>query len=179
MTELEVGRKRCVIELSRVLCVNWSINQRESCPIARFGGKGGAGKMGITMPETTWLRGAIVGLGLVVALAGCAAIERHDAEQTEQMLAAAGFQMRPADTQAKLADLERLQQHQLVRHERDGETTYVYADAADCQCLYTGDQANYDQFQKLQVQEDVAQQEMMAAEMNQQAAMNWEMWGPW
>lgn len=131
------------------------------------------------MVETIWLRCSIAGLALCATLAGCAAIDRHDAEQTEQLLAAAGFQTRPADTPAKLADLERLQQHKLVRHERDGEATYVYADAADCKCLYTGNQTSYDEFQKLQVQENVAQQEMMAAEMNQQAAMNWEMWGPW
>jgi hypothetical protein len=131
------------------------------------------------MAETTWVRCSIAGLALCAALAGCAAIEEHEAQQTEQLLAAAGFQMRPADTPAKLADLERLQQHKLVRHERDGETTYVYADAAGCKCLYTGSQASYDQFQNLQAQEDIASQEMMAAEMNQQAAMNWEMWGPW
>jgi hypothetical protein len=131
------------------------------------------------MAETTWLRCSIVGLGLAVALAACAAIEKRETTQTEQLLSAAGFEMRPADTPAKLADLERLQQHKVVRHERDGETTYVYADATDCKCLYSGNQDNYDQFQKLRVQEDVAQQEMMAAEMNQQAAMNWEMWGPW
>jgi hypothetical protein len=135
--------------------------------------------MGMTMAETTWLRCSIAGVGLVVALAGCAAIDRHEAEQTEQLLAAAGFQMRPADTPAKLADLDRLQQHKLVRHERDGEATYVYADAADCKCLYSGDERNYDQFEKLRVQEDVAQQEMMAAEINQESAMNWELWGPW
>jgi hypothetical protein len=133
----------------------------------------------MTMAETTWLRWSIAGLALGATLAGCAAIDRHEAEQTEQLLSAAGFQMRSADTPAKLADLQRLQQHKLVRHERDGETTYVYADATDCKCLYTGNQASYDEFQKLRVQEDVASQEMMAAEMNQQAAMNWEMWGPW
>jgi hypothetical protein len=133
----------------------------------------------MNMAETTSLRCSIAGLGLAVALAGCAAIDRHEAEQREQLLAAAGFQMRPADTPAKLADLERMQQHKLVRHERDGEAVYVYADATDCKCLYSGNQHNYAEFEKLRVQEDVAQQEMMAAEMNQQAAMNWEMWGPW
>jgi hypothetical protein len=135
--------------------------------------------MGMTMAETTWLRCSIAGVGLAVALAGCAAIDRQETGQTEQLLAAAGFQMRPADTPAKLADLDRLQQHKLVRHERDGEATYVYADAADCKCLYSGDERNYDQFEKLRVQEDVAQQEMMAAEINQESAMNWELWGPW
>jgi len=114
------------------------------------------------MAETTWRRCSIAGLALCAALAGCAAIERHEADRKEQMLAAAGFQMRTADTPAKLADLERLQQHKLVRHERDGEASYVYADAADCKCLYTGNQASYDEFQKLQVQENVASQEMMA-----------------
>ena len=133
----------------------------------------------MTMAETTWLRCSIAGLALGAALAGCAAVDRHEAEQTEQLLAAAGFEMRSADTPAKLADLQRLQQHKLVRHERDGETTYVYADATDCKCLYTGNQASYDQFQNLRAQENIASQEMMAAEMNQQAAMNWEMWGPW
>src|SRR5919106_4860993 len=137
------------------------------------------GKVAMTRDETRWLRCSIAGLALGAALAGCAAIDRHEAEQTEQLLAAAGFEMRSADTPAKLADLQRQQQHKLVRHERDGETTYVYADAADCKCLYTGDQASYDEFEKLRVQENVASQEMMAAEMNQQAAMNWEMWGPW
>jgi hypothetical protein len=135
--------------------------------------------MRMTMAGTTWLRCSIAGVGLAVALAGCAAIDRQETGQTEQLLAAAGFQMRPADTPAKLADLDRLQQHKLVRHERDGEATYVYADAADCKCLYSGDERNYDQFEKLRVQEDVAQQEMMAAEMNQESAMNWELWGPW
>jgi hypothetical protein len=130
------------------------------------------------MAETRWRPCAMVG-AVALALAGCAAIERDETGQTEQMLAAAGFEMRPADTPAKLADLERLQQQKLVRHDRDGAVTYVYADATDCKCLYTGDQENYDQFEKLRVQENVAQQEMMAAEMNQQAAMNWEMWGPW
>ena len=133
----------------------------------------------MTMAETTWLRCAVAGLALGATLAGCAAIDRHEAEQTEQLLAAAGFQMRSADTPAKLADLQRLQQHKLVRHERDGEITYVYADATDCKCMYTGNQASYDQFQNLRAQEDIASQEMMAAEMNQEAAMNWEMWGPW
>jgi hypothetical protein len=131
------------------------------------------------MAETRWRRCAIVAVALALALAACAAIERQETGQTEQLLAAAGFDVRSADTPAKLADLERLQQHKVVRHDRGGEITYVYADAADCKCLYTGDQANYDQFEKLRVQEDVAQQQMMAAEMNQEAAMNWELWGPW
>jgi hypothetical protein len=131
----------------------------------------------MAMAERMSLGCAIVAVGL--ALAGCAAIEEHEVGQKEQLLAAAGFQMKPADSPAKLADLERLPQHRLVRHEREGESVWVYADATDCKCLYSGDQDNYDEFEKLRVQQQIADQEEMAAEMNQQAAMNWEMWGPW
>jgi hypothetical protein len=131
----------------------------------------------MAMPERIGLGCAILGVGL--ALAGCAAIEEHEVGQKEQLLAAAGFQMKPADSPAKLADLERLPQHRLVRHERDGESVWVYADATDCKCMYSGDQGDYDEFEKLRVQQQIADQEEMAAEMNQQAAMNWEMWGPW
>jgi hypothetical protein len=134
--------------------------------------------MGTTMPPT-YARYTLIGLALGGALSGCAAIEREDTEQTEQLLAAAGFRMRPADTPAKLAELEGLKQHKLVAHDRNGAVTYIYADAADCKCLYSGDEKNYDHFQKLQVREDIAAQEEMAASMNEDAAMNWEVWGPW
>jgi len=130
------------------------------------------------MPQTL-SRSALIGLALGMALTGCAAIEREDTEQTEQLLAAAGFEMRPADTPAKLTDLERLAQHKLVRRDRDGTVTYTYADAVDCKCLYSGDEESYDAFQKLQVQQQIAEQEEMAASMNQEAEMNWELWGPW
>jgi hypothetical protein len=118
-------------------------------------------------------------VGLALALAGCAAVERHDVGQKEQLLAAAGFEMKPADTPVKLADLQRLPQQKLVRHERDGAAVWVYADATDCKCLYSGDQANYDELEKLRVQQKIADQEEMAAAMNQQSEMDWEMWGPW
>jgi hypothetical protein len=159
------------IEILGHLCVYPAIDQPKLALAA--------GTMDMIMLETTWVRYSVVGLALGLGLAGCTAIEKHDASQTEQLLAAAGFQMRPADTPAKLADLERQRQRKLVSQDRNGEMTYLYADAVDCKCLYSGDQENYDRFQKLQVQQNDAQQEMMAAELNQQAAMNWEMWGPW
>ncbi|MEM7021273.1 MAG: hypothetical protein AAF637_01640 [Pseudomonadota bacterium] len=132
------------------------------------------------MPETTRRR-AQLALTLLVglALAGCAMIEREETEDTEQLLAAAGFTMRPADTAEKLADLERYQQHTLIRREREGQVTYVYADAADCKCLYTGNEQNYDAFENLQVQQNIAEEEQMAASEAEQASMNWEVWGPW
>ncbi|MBY8975156.1 hypothetical protein KHP62_05015 [Rhodobacteraceae bacterium NNCM2] len=115
----------------------------------------------------------IVGIA-AAALAGCAAEEARD---TEQLLSAAGFEMKLADTPERMAHLETLQQRQLISHQTDSGLRYTYADAAGCKCLYSGDEQNYQDYQKLAVKEKIARQEEMTAAMNQQAAMNWGLWG--
>lgn len=117
--------------------------------------------------------------GLVIALAGCAAIQKWEAGQTEQILAAAGFRMKLADTPEKLAHLQALAQRKLVPHERDGKNYYVYADAAGCKCMYVGTEDAYEHYQKLALEKKIADEERATAAMNQTAEMNWDMWGPW
>jgi predicted MarR family transcription regulator len=111
-------------------------------------------------------------------LISCAAIKAQNAEDKEQLLAAAGFKMQLADTPEKLAHLKTLTQQKIVTHEKDGKNYYVYADATTCQCLYIGQDSNYQNFQQLQLQKNIAQEQQMSAEMNENAAMNWGMWGP-
>lgn len=111
-------------------------------------------------------------------LISCAAIKAQNAEDKEQLLAAAGFKMQLADTPEKLAHLKTLTQQKIVMHEKDGKNYYVYADATTCQCLYIGQDSNYQNFQQLQLQKNIAQEQQMSAEMNENAAMNWGMWGP-
>ena len=48
----------------------------------------------------------LVAVLVVVLLGGCTAIEKQDARQTESILAAAGFQMKPADTPDRVAHLQ-------------------------------------------------------------------------
>ena len=123
-----------------------------------------------------------LGVLLVVSgLAACASMEASKAVQAEQLMAASGFQMKLADTPEKLAHLKTLTQHKLVPHEKDNALVYVYADATTCQCVYWGNEASYQQYQKLAVQEQIADEQRMAAQMNENAAMNWGMWGmgPW
>ena len=109
-------------------------------------------------------------------LMSCAAIKAQNAEDKEQLLAAAGFKMQLADTPEKLAHLKTLTQQKIVMHEKDGKNYYVYADATTCQCLYIGQDSNYQNFQQLQIQKNIAQEQQMSAEMNENAAMNWGMW---
>ena len=111
-------------------------------------------------------------------LYSCAAIETQSVEDKEQMLAAAGFTMKIADTPAKLAHLQQQVQHKITAYTKNGETYFVYADATDCKCLYVGDNSGYTKFQALQVQQNIASEQRMTAEMNQDAEMDWGMWGP-
>lgn len=63
---------------------------------------------------------------------------------TEQLLTAAGFQKKVADTPAKLAHLGTLTPaRKLVAHRRDGRLYYLYADPVVCNCLYVGTAAQY------------------------------------
>ena len=118
-------------------------------------------------------------LALGMALAGCAAIQNQEAMDLERLLAAAGFQIKLADTPEKLAHLKALAQRRLVPHNRDGKVYYVYADAAYCRCLYAGTEKAYQRYQKLALEKKITEDQRMAAEFNENASMNWGMWGPW
>jgi hypothetical protein len=120
----------------------------------------------------TWLKSIVMITVLGITLAGCAAMEKSEAVNTEQLLAAAGFKMKLADTPEKIAHLKTLTQLKVVPHDRNGKMYYVYADAADCQCLYAGNQEAYQRYENLAVKQNIAQ-------MNEAASMDWDMWGPW
>ena len=118
------------------------------------------------------IRSAILCAVLAAGLPGCQMVETSEAEDTEQMLAAAGFQMKEVTTPEQMANLEKLTQRKLVIQEQDGQPRYVYADAQDCKCVYVGTERNYDEYQRLSVKEQIA-------EDNADAALNWGGWGPW
>lgn len=120
---------------------------------------------------------SLVALGLSVT--GCAAIRAHQAVETERVLAAAGFQVKPADTPEKLAHLQMLTPRKVVRYMRDGQPQYVYADPETCKCLYVGDEQRYQKYQELSLQKQIADEQMSAAQSNLDASMHWRDWEPW
>ena len=114
---------------------------------------------------------------MAILLAGCAAIEKQDTEGTEQLLSAAGFNIKPADTPEKLASLQVMKQHKVVRRElSDGQLRFLYADAAVCRCLYVGDEQAYQRYQKLSVQQENALMDQQAALDN--SLDNWWAYDP-
>ena len=119
----------------------------------------------------------LIALGLSVT--GCAAIRANQTAETEQVLAAAGFQVKPADTPEKLAHLQTLTPWRVVRYTRDGQPQYVYADPETCKCWYVGDEQRYQKYEELSLQKRIADEQLSAAEKNWNASMNWGAWGPW
>ena len=82
--------------------------------------------------------------------AGCATLEKSEVSNVEGLLTKAGFQKQVADTPQKLTHLKTLAQHRFSRHKRHGKLYFVYADAADCQCLYSGDEEAFQRFRGLE-----------------------------
>jgi hypothetical protein len=96
-------------------------------------------------------------------------------QRTEQLLAAAGFEMKLADTPEKLANLSALTPRRtLIPQERDNRLYYVFADPDLCKCLYVGTAMQYQRA----LQESFASDQAIA--IGQQLnALSWDLWVPW
>lgn len=116
----------------------------------------------------------LASLAACLAVAACATPQQR-AENREDLLAAAGFTVRPANTPARVASLRSLPPNRLVQQNRDGAVSYVYADPLVCACLYVGDQAAYGRYRQEVFQRRLADEQAMTAQMNQ---TNWD-YGPW
>jgi hypothetical protein len=120
-------------------------------------------------------------LGLL--LLGCAAKRAQKTMQTQRLLHAAGFQMKLADTPEKVELVKTFQQRKFVLYTHEGQTYYVYADLASCNCIYAGPPEAYQRYVDLLVQQGAAENRAKAARADQVAAtvapMNWGVWGVW
>ncbi|UHD17422.1 hypothetical protein [Thiocapsa bogorovii] len=117
--------------------------------------------------------GGALALCALLSFSGCAQIQQSETQSTERMLAAAGFQMKFAKTPAQSAQVAALPQRKLTRTTGpDGAIRFVWADATDCKCIYVGTEAAYDRYQKLGVQQEIAEE-------NEMASMDWDSWGGW
>ena len=123
-------------------------------------------------------------IGTIILLhLSCAAIRSSEAEQVDNLLAAAGFKMLPADTPEKEDMLNSLPPLKLQYRVKDGNPLYFYADPYNCKCVYSGDQVAYDRYARLAQESAIAEEEQQAALMNEEAAMEMNSWdwlgGPW
>ena len=112
---------------------------------------------------------------------GCASQQAVVAD-SEQMLVASGFVEKPATTPERQQQLASLPPFALQRQlvEVNGQPTfaYVYADPQYCHCALTGDTLAYQRYAQLAQQRRIAADNLQAAEMAQNAAFDWNVWGP-
>lgn len=121
---------------------------------------------------------ALLPLALAAALlTGCAAIQRAENNSTEQLLAAAGFRVLPADTPQRQAKLAELKPYTISRQIKGNQVFYIYPDDQN-NFVLVGNQAAYSKYQNLVVQQQISNQNLMAAQMETMPGM-WGGWGVW
>ena len=114
-------------------------------------------------------------LAAAMVLTGCATMRRSEARSTEELLAAAGFVIRPADTAERQQRLAARPPYRLESHAKDGKVVYTYADPNGCVCLYVGGPKEYSEYQHLRLQRQIAADEAWRAHAGD---MDWDLWGP-
>jgi hypothetical protein len=113
----------------------------------------------------------LIGAIALLALAlGCA-----NTQQTENLLSAAGFRTIVANTPERQQHLKTLPPDKVTLVQRNGKNYYVYADPAHWQ-IFVGNPSQYQKYQQLRLANNMAQDQLEAAQMN---SLNWGMWGPW
>jgi hypothetical protein len=110
-------------------------------------------------------------LCLALAVVGCSTTK-----QTENLLSAAGFKMMPATTPEQKAHLATLPPNKVTMVVREGKTYFVFPDVKQ-QVIYVGQQPQYNEYQKLRLQKQMAEEQAQAAAMNSEAAF--APWGSW
>ena len=85
-----------------------------------------------------------IALATALTVAGCAGAPKDPPTLQHMMaLGTAGFDLKMADTPAKLERIQKLPQLRLAQIEYKGRQVYVFTDAQGCQCLYAGDENAY------------------------------------
>jgi hypothetical protein len=113
----------------------------------------------------------------LVFFVACAAVSActNPVQNKEDLLAAAGFTLVPANTPQRQASLAALPPHKFVHQVRNNAVVFTYADPTICDCLYVGNQAAYDRYRQDVFAKNIANEQQMTAQMNE---MDWGPWGP-
>lgn len=131
------------------------------------------------MKKTTGWMALCLALTLTGSLGACAAIQKSEARSTEDLLSAAGFRQVPASTPERVNALKTMKPRTITTVTKNGKTFWVYPDPTNCNCLFAGTQEQYNEYKRLAVEKQIADENLAASEAAQDAAMDWGMWGPW
>jgi hypothetical protein len=114
-------------------------------------------------------------IAAVLGFTGCASLE---APNTESLLTAAGFKTKTPSTPRQTAFYNNLPDFKLQRSTIKGQVVYTYADKKNVVVYFGGEKA-YQRYKQLALKQEIAEDQLSAAEMNEDASMDWDGWGPW
>lgn len=109
-------------------------------------------------------------------LAGCVSAQ-ETVQSRENMLSAAGFIVRPADTPQRQQALATLPANRVVQRFHDDRVAYVYADPLVCHCLYVGGQGAFGRYQQQRQQQRLADEQVEATQFGPAGGFGWGPWG--
>jgi hypothetical protein len=118
---------------------------------------------------------ALVAIGCALSLlAGCAEMASSN---TKSLLSAAGFRVRTPETPKQKEIYASLEAYKMARATVPGKGVfYIYKDEK-AGVAYVGREPEYQRYRQLCVQQRIAQEQYMAAEMERDMAMRW--YGGW
>ena len=119
---------------------------------------------------------AMLLFGAVLLTSGCA---REVIGQKEDMLAAAGFRIKPANTPDRIQSLQTLPPNRFVQEQLNGQEVWIYSDPLVCHCLYVGTPQAYQYYHQLAFQQNIANEQIEAAQLNSEVGFGWGPWGGW
>jgi hypothetical protein len=94
------------------------------------------------------------------------------------MLVASGFNVITPKTAAQQQKLQNLPPGKVTMIQKAGKTYYIFPDPAHNQA-YVGGPKQYRHYQELRATNKLAQENLETAEMYQDSAMEWSLWGGW
>jgi hypothetical protein len=112
-------------------------------------------------------------LAASIVVFGCA-----DLQNKENLASAAGFKPITPNGADQQAILAKLPADKVTPVTYKGKSYYVLPDAKNNQA-YVGGQKEYQAYRQLREQQQISNNNLMAASMNQDAAMDWGGWGGW
>jgi len=116
----------------------------------------------------------VAAAALLVNFAGCAS---WGSTSTESMLTAAGFHVQKPSTPKQWKIYNTMAPFEVERYFVNGKPLYAYADKKNA-VVYLGGEKAYQSFKQLGYQKKIAEDQLAAAELNEDAAMDWSTWGP-
>lgn len=113
-------------------------------------------------------------IALVLLMSACQSTQQA-VQGKEDLLAAAGFSIKPANSAARLAAMKKLPPHKFVQQTSGTSVVWLYADPTICQCVYFGDQAAWSNYRAMVFAKRIVNEQQMIAVMNQNSFD----FGPW